>query len=91
MDDAKARIGGCASVFIALLLATTDVAGGAVTLAWDPVVHLSLSGCVAYSGPALGNFKTRQVVGDVTTDEFIGLDEGQTCHFAVTAYDIFYD
>ena len=79
----------CAGVFAGLVLATVDAAG--VTLAWDPVVHPLLSGYAVYVGPAPGTYDVRYVVGDVTSYELVGLEEGRSYHFAVTAYDVLND
>ena len=79
----------CAGVLAGLVLATVDAAG--VTLAWDAVVHPLLSGYAVYVGPAPGTYDVRYVVGDVTSYELVGLEEGRTYHFAVTAYDGFND
>ena len=79
----------CAGVLAGLVLATVDAAG--VTLAWDPVVHPRLAGYAVYVGPAPGTYDVRYVVGDVTSYELVGLEEGRSYHFAVTAYDVFND
>jgi PKD repeat protein len=77
----------CAGVLAGLALATMDAAG--VTLAWDPVVHPLLSGYAVYVGSAPGYYDVRYAVGDVTSYDLVGLEEGRTYHFAVTAYDVF--
>ena len=68
------------------IIATVDAAG--LTLAWDPVVHPQLSGYAVYVGSAPGHYDVRYVVGEVTSYEIVGLEEGRSYHFAVTAYDV---
>ena len=76
----------CAGVLAGLVLATADAAG--VTLAWDPVVHPLLSGYAVYVGSAPGHYDVRYIVGSATSYEVVGLEEGRSYHFAVTAYDV---
>jgi PKD repeat protein len=80
----------CVGALAGLVLATADAAGGGVTLAWDPVVHPLLSGYAVYVGPAPGYYDARYTVGDVTSYQVVGLEEGRSYHFAVTAYDVLY-
>jgi PKD repeat protein len=56
-------------------------------LAWDPVPSASLAGYKVYFGPAAGNYIFNLEVGNITTYNVASLVEGQTYHFAVTAYD----
>ena len=76
----------CAGALAGLVLATADAAG--VTLAWDPVVHPLLSGYAVYVGSAPGHYDVRYIVGSATSYEVVGLEEGRSYHFAVTAYDV---
>jgi len=76
----------CVGVLAGLVLATVNAAG--VTLAWDPVAHPLLSGYAVYVGPAPGIYDVRYIVGNATSYELVGLEEGRTYHFAVTAYDV---
>ena len=78
----------CAGALAGLVLATADAAG--VTLAWDPVVHPLLSGYAVYVGSAPGHYDVRYIVGSATSYEVVGLEEGRSYHFAVTAYDVLY-
>jgi len=78
----------CVGALAGLIIATVDAAG--LTLAWDPVAHPLLSGYAVYVGPAPGHYDVRYMVGNVTSYELVGLDEGRNYHFAVTAYDVFY-
>ena len=79
-----------ASVFAGLVFATAVAAGGDVTLAWDSVVHPLLSGYAIYMGSAPGRYDVRYEVGDVTSYQLVGLEEGRRYHFAVTAYAVLY-
>ena len=78
----------CASAFAGLVVATAVAADGSVTLAWDPVVHPLLSGYAVYVGSASGHYDVRHELGDVTSYQLMGLEEGRRYHFAVTAYAV---
>ena len=69
-----------------LLVAVRAFAGGAV-LAWDPVTSAALAGYKVYYGPAAGSYTSNIDVGNTTTYTVANLVEGQTYHFAATAYD----
>jgi PKD repeat protein len=80
----------CVSAFAGLVFATAVAASGSVTLTWDPVVHPLLSGYAVYVGSAPGHYDVRYEVGDVTSYQLVGLEEGRRYHFAVTAYAVLY-
>ena len=58
---------------------------GQVKLAWDPVE--SAAGYVAYWGSSSRGYSESTDVGQATTLEIPGLQEGQVYYFAVTAYN----
>lgn len=58
---------------------------GQVELAWDPVE--SAAGYVAYWGSSSRGYSESTDVGQATTAEIPGLQEGQVYYFAVTAYN----
>jgi len=58
-----------------------------VTLAWNPSQNSAIAGYFLYYGPAAGVYTNRINIGNNTTASVSGLQEGQTYHFAVTAYN----
>jgi len=58
---------------------------GQVKLAWDPVE--SAAGYVAYWGSSSRGYSESTDVGQATTVEIPGLQEGEVYYFAVTAYN----
>lgn len=74
--------------FFCMIVVLPSVAFGAdVKLSWDPNSETDLAGYNIYWGSTSGNYSNSVDVGNVTTYQLIGLDEGQSV-FAVTAYDI---
>jgi len=57
-----------------------------VTLAWDANSD-PVAGYRLYYGHASGNYQSNVDVGSTTTHTWSGLADGQTYHFAATAYD----
>jgi hypothetical protein len=58
-----------------------------VTLAWDPNTESDLAGYRIHYGTVNGSYATHIDVHKVTSYTVTGLSEGQTYHFAATAYD----
>ena len=58
-----------------------------VTLAWNPSKNSTVAGYFLYYGPAAGAYTNRINTGNNTTASVSGLQEGQTYHFTVTAYN----
>jgi len=58
-----------------------------VRLAWNPSKSLAAAGYFLYYGPEQGAYTNKIDMGYSTTASVSGLREGQTYHFAVTAYN----
>jgi Fibronectin type III domain len=58
-----------------------------VHLAWDPPKSLTVAGYFLYCGNEPGVYTNKIDIGNNTTAAVSGLQEGQTYHFAVTAYN----
>ena len=58
-----------------------------VTLAWNSSGGSSVAGYFLYCGPTAGVYTNRINIGNNTTASVSGLNEGQTYHFAVSAYN----
>src|SRR5579862_2279983 len=74
-------------MFVLLLFVAVRAFAGSASLAWDPVNSAALAGYKVYSGPAAGSYTSSLDVGNTTMSTVANLTEGQTYHFAVTAYD----
>ncbi len=74
-------------LLVLLLTATARAFAGDVSVAWDPVADAIVVGYKVYFGPAAGNYIFNLEVGNTTTYTVASLVEGQTYHFAVTAYN----
>ncbi len=72
---------------IILLLPSSVVFSGEVTLAWDESTHPDLAGYRLYLGIASGIYQSSIDVGKNTTWTVGNLDEGETYYIAATAYD----
>ncbi len=80
-----------ALILLALLLGLYPVKAiaGSVSIAWDPNTEADLAGYKVYVGTSPGTYPQTIDVGHVTTFTISDLTDGETCYFAVTAYDIF--
>jgi len=75
-------------VFLLVISLSTGVVYSAqVTLAWDANTEKDLAGYNIYYGTSSGNYDASVDVGNWTSCTIAGLEEGQTYHFAATAYD----
>jgi hypothetical protein len=61
---------------------------GQVTLAWDPTGQPQLGGYKLYYGTASRQYTSHIDVGPNTSYTVVGLPDGSTYYFAVTAYDL---
>jgi hypothetical protein len=83
----------CAAILILAALALVFVPGGSLradqtaSMAWNPVTTTPVTGYAFYLGTASGVYTSRFDVGTNTDITLIGLKEGQTNYFAVTAYN----
>lgn len=58
-----------------------------VRLAWDPPPNVTIAGYYLYCGNEDGVYTNKIDIGNNTTTSVSGLQEGQTYHFAVAAYN----
>jgi PKD repeat protein len=58
-----------------------------VSVAWDPSPDSDAAGYTVHWGNGSGNYTASQDVGASLQHTVVGLDEGKTYYFAVTAYD----
>jgi len=77
----------CVGALAGLIIATVDAAGLTLPGIRSPIRCFRASGL---RGSRAGHYDVRYMVGNVTSYELVGLDEGRNYHFAVTAYDVFY-
>jgi hypothetical protein len=82
------------SLFFAVLMYTTTALAGTITLSWDApktntdsTLLKDLKGFIIYYGTAPGKYTTRLDVGNVTTYNFVNLNDVGTYYFTVTAYN----
>jgi hypothetical protein len=73
-------------LFLTLLFSAIDSAAQ-IRLAWDPNTDADLAGYKVYYGTASEIYGLSIDVGNVTTCTVLGLTQGVTYYFAVTAYD----
>jgi len=66
---------------------SVDALAGQATLTWNPNTESDLAGYKVHYGTASGNYTVHLDVHNVTTYTVTGLTNGQTYHFAATAYD----
>lgn len=79
--------GKWAMVLLAATLIGNSTQGAQnVSLGWDSSGS-TVAGYYLYSGPAAGVYTNRINIGNTTTASISGLKEGQTYHFAVSAYN----
>ena len=82
------RGGGWGMVLLAAVLLCNNAQGDQnVSLAWNPPQGSTVAGYFLYCGPEAGLYTNRINIGNNTTTSVSGLREGQTYHFAVTAYN----
>jgi hypothetical protein len=62
-----------------------------VTLAWDPNTESDLAGYKIHYGTSSKDYQYSVDVGNFTSCDVSGLDEGKTYYFAATAYDTEYN
>ena len=79
---------GWAAVLLAIVFLCIHAKGTPnVTLAWNASSDPSVAGYFLYYGPAAGVYTNRIDIGNSTTTSMSGLNEGETYHFAVSAYN----
>ena len=82
------RGGGWETVLLALVLCFSHVQGAQnVRLAWNSSKSPAVAGYFLYYGAEKGGYTNRIDIGNNTTTSVSGLQEGETYHFAVTAYN----
>lgn len=84
------------AVALAALVIADRSAGSTSTLAWDPPGQntdgspvTNLAGYIVYYGQESGSYEHNVDVGNVTSYELPGLDDGQVYYAAVKAYNTF--
>ena len=70
-----------------LIIIPFMVEAAIVKLAWDPNTEKDLAGYKVYYGYSSRNYHTSIDVGNTTSVQIVGLKDGQTYYFAVTAYN----
>jgi hypothetical protein len=70
-----------------LLIQPADAAS--VTLAWDPNTEPDVAGYKVYYGKASGTYESVVDVGNQTTYNILGFQDGETYYLAVTAYNVY--
>ena len=82
------RGGGWGKVLLALVFCFNHAQGAQnVRLAWNPSKSLAVAGYVLYYGAEKGGHTNRVDIGNNMTASVSGLQEGETYHFAVAAYN----
>ena len=80
--------GRWAAVLLAIVFLSINVKGTPnVTLAWNASGDPSVAGYFLYYGPAAGVYTNRINIGNNTSASVADLNEGETYHFAVSAYN----
>lgn len=75
-------------VLLTLVLLGNNAQGAqSVSLAWNPPQNSAVAGYYLYYGSEAGVYTNRINIGNNTTASVSDLQEGQTYHFAVTAYN----
>jgi hypothetical protein len=74
-------------VLALIVIASSRVEAGSITLSWDPNAEPDIAGYIVYYGPSSGNYTNNTNVGNVTTWTVPGLTDGQLYYFAVRAYN----
>lgn len=77
----------CAALVLLFGTASRTLAFQNVTLGWDPSPDVSVAGYRLYYGTASGVYAATNDVGGATSGTAVGLTEGTTYFFVVTAYD----
>ena len=82
------RGGRLAIAFLALFFCFSNAHGAQnVLLAWDASKSSTVAGYFLYCGNENAMYTNKIDIGNNTTASISGLQEGQTYHFAVTAYN----
>lgn len=81
------RAGRWGLVLLAVTLLCNNTPGAqSVSLAWNASGSPAVAGYFLYYGPKAGDYTNRIDIGNNTSASISGLQEGQTYHFAVSAY-----
>ena len=72
---------------VLLMLISTALFAGNVTVSWDANTESDLSGYKVYYGTESGAYDKVVNVGNITSQKIENLTDGQTYYFVVTAYD----
>lgn len=72
---------------ISVFIVASTAFSASITIAWDPVTSVPVSGYKIYYGTASHSYSANIVAGNVTTYTVSGLSDGAIYYFAVTAYD----
>lgn len=74
-------------LIVLLMLISTSLFAGNVTVSWDPNSEPDLGGYKIYYGTESGTYDKVVNVGSITSQKIENLTDGQTYYFVVTAYD----
>jgi hypothetical protein len=85
-ESRKSRAGQV-GLLAAVLLCNSARCAQNVSLAWNSLNNSSIAGYFLYCGSEEGIYTNRINIGNSTTASVSGLQEGQTYHFAVSAYN----
>ena len=72
---------------VLLMLISTSLFAGNVTVSWDANSESDLAGYKIYYGTASGNYDKVVNVGNTSSQKIENLTDGQTYYFVVTAFD----
>ena len=75
------------TIFLAVLLLSTNAVSADITLVWGTKSHSNLAGYRVYYGTCSGVYTSRVDVGKVNSITISNLDDDQIYYFSVTAYD----
>ena len=70
-----------------MLASVGHAAAASISLAWDPVVSVPVTGYKVHYGSSVGNYPSVVDVGNATTTTINNLVSGAPYHFVVTAYN----
>ncbi|MFQ5675926.1 MAG: fibronectin type III domain-containing protein, partial [bacterium] len=74
-------------ILVPLLLSVHASLAGTVTVSWDANTETDLAGYKIYYGKGSRNYQNSVYVGNTTTYNVTGLEDGERYYFAVTALD----